>query len=75
MYNSFAFTRNIVVLIIFNIAYNTKKKQTTKNYIIKIVSINIDRAKIVDIVFNSFCFNIIKFQTSNLTSKILNNSR
>ncbi len=46
MYNNFAFTKNIVALTIFNIAYNTKKKQTTKNCIIKIVSININRAKI-----------------------------
>ncbi len=59
----------------FDIAYNAKKKQTTKNCIIKIVSINIDRAKIADIIFNSFCFDIVKFQTNSLTSKTLNSSR
>ncbi len=54
------FTKNIVVLTTFNIAYNTKKKQATTNYIIKIASIDINKAKIVDIVFNSLCFNTIK---------------
>jgi len=58
--NSFAFTKNIVVLTIFNIVYNAKKKQITKKFIIEIVSINIDRIKIVNIVFNSFCFNTIE---------------
>ncbi len=60
MDNSFAFTKNIVVLTIFNIVYNAKKKQITKKFIIEIVSINIDRIKIVNIVFNSFCFNTIE---------------
>ncbi len=54
------FTRNIVALTILNIAYNIKKKQATKDYIIKIVSINISKTKIANIVFNSLCFNTIK---------------
>ncbi len=53
--------RNTIVLTIFNTIYNAKKKQATKNYIIKIVSINIDKTKIANIVFNSLCFNTIKF--------------
>jgi len=60
LYNSFVFTKNIIVLTIFNIVYNTKKKQATKNCIIKIVSINIDKAKIANIVFDSFYLNTIK---------------
>ncbi len=60
MYNSFAFIKNIVVLTIFNIIYNAKKKQTTKNYIIKIVFIDINKAKIANIVFNNFYLNTIK---------------
>ena len=61
LYNSFVFTQDIVVLTIFNIVYNTKKKQTIKDYIIKIVSINIDKTKIANIIFNNFYFNTIKF--------------
>jgi len=60
LYNSFAFIKNIVVLTIFNIIYNAKKKQTTKNYIIKIVFIDINKAKIANIVFNNFYLNTIK---------------
>ncbi len=52
--------KNIVVLTIFNIAYNAKKKQATKNCIIEIASININKAKIGNIVFDSFCFNTIE---------------
>ena len=55
------FTRNIVALTILNIAYNIKKKQATKDCVIKIVFIDINRAKITNIVFNSFCFDIVKF--------------
>ncbi len=46
MYNNFAFTKNIIALTIFNIVYNAKKKQTTKDCIIEIVSININKAKL-----------------------------
>ena len=59
MYNNFVFTKNIITLTTFNIAYNTKKK-ATKNYIIEIVSINISKTKIINIFFNSFSLNIIK---------------
>jgi len=60
LYNSFAFTKNIVVLTIFNIAYNIKKKQITKNYIIEIIFIDINIIKIINIIFNNFYFNAIK---------------
>jgi len=53
LYNSFAFTRNIVALTIFNIVYNTKKKKVIENYIIEIVSIDIDKTKIANIIFNN----------------------
>lgn len=75
MYNSFAFTRNVIVLTTFNIAYNIKKKRAIEDYIMKIVSININRAKIANIVLNSLCFNAIKIQISNLTSNILNSNK
>jgi len=60
LYNNFAFIRNVITLIIFNIAYNAKKKKAIKDYIIEIVSINISRTNIANIIFNNFYFNIIK---------------
>ncbi len=54
MYNSFIFIKNIIILTIFNFVYNIKKKQTIKNYIIEIASINISKTKIANIVLIIF---------------------
>jgi len=58
--NSFAFTRNVVVLTMFNIAYNAKKKIAIKDCVIEIAFIDIDRAKIANIILNNLCFDAIK---------------
>ena len=54
------FTSNVVVLIIFNIVYNAKKKRAIKECVIEITFIDIDRAKIANIILNSLCFDAIK---------------
>jgi len=44
----------------FNIAYNAKKKIAIKDCVIEIAFIDIDRAKIANIILNSLCFDAIK---------------